>query len=214
MIDGMTLALFTAASLALLILPGPSVLYIVARSVDQGRAAGLVSTLGMTFGGLVHVAAAVLGISTILLSSATAFSVLRYAGAAYLIYLGIRTLLQRGRHTLSDGKTADSMKKVFWQAWLVQVLNPKTALFFLAFLPQFIDPGGMHPAVQSALLGLWFLVLAMITDATYAVLASKLKARWSGRWGSGGAVLQRYAAATTYFGLGLMTAFAGSRKGG
>src|ERR1700730_17879358 len=135
-----TLGVFAGASLVLLLTPGPAILYIVTRSVEQGRLAGLISALGICAGTLFHVAAAALGISALLLASALAFNVLRYVGAAYLIFLGISTL-SRGDDA-SDGRAieAASVRRIFAQGVVVNLLNPHTALFFFAFLPQFVVP--------------------------------------------------------------------------
>nr|BFE86896.1 hypothetical protein GCM10020093_094970 [Planobispora longispora] len=133
--DLSTLALFAAATLALLIVPGPAVVYIVTRSVAQGRSAGLVSVLGIHLGSLVHVAAAALGISALLAASATAFTVVKYLGAAYLIWLGIRKLMNGRNGTGAAEPPVASRTRMFWEGFVVNVLNPKTAIFFLAFLP-------------------------------------------------------------------------------
>src|SRR2546430_243228 len=135
-----TLALFIAAALGLFIVPGPAVLYVVTRSVDQGRKAGLISVLGIGTGTLFHVAAAALGISVLLVASALALTVLKYVGAAYLIYLGLRTLLKRENSEEVDTVQPRKLSRVFFQGVIVNVFNPKTALFFFAFLPQFVDP--------------------------------------------------------------------------
>src|SRR5919108_1115352 len=134
------LGLFVAAALLLLITPGPAVLYIVARSVDQGRRAGLVSMLGVHAGTLVHIAGAAAGLSAVLMASATAFSVVKYLGAAYLIYLGVRRLRDRSVATAATtAPRAVDLRRAFVDGFVVNLLNPKTALFFLAFLPQFVD---------------------------------------------------------------------------
>src|SRR5581483_2126472 len=135
-----TIALFLVAGLGLVLIPGPNIIYIVTRSVDQGRRAGLVSALGVEMATLVHVTAAAFGLSALLLSSALAFSVVKYVGAAYLIYLGIRTLLTRDQHQETVVVEPKSLSHIFFQGVLVNLLNPKTALFFFAFLPQFVDP--------------------------------------------------------------------------
>ncbi len=132
-----TLLLFTAAAMALIVVPGPAVLYIVGQSVDGGRRAGLVSALGIATGGLVHVLAAAIGLSAFVLSSATAFSVVKYAGAAYLVVLGIRRLLERDEARVELRERG--LRRIYGQGVVVNVLNPKTALFFFAFLPQFVD---------------------------------------------------------------------------
>ena len=134
-----TLARFSVASLALLIVPGPAVLYIVTRSIDQGRTAGIVSTLGIHVGTLVHIAAAALGLSALVVSSALAFNTIKYLGAAYLIWLGVGKLLGRDDDVNESEVKTQRLSRIFYQGILVNILNPKTALFFLAFLPQFVD---------------------------------------------------------------------------
>jgi len=136
-----TLAVFVLAAVALLVTPGPAVLYIVARSVEQGRWAGLVSALGVHVGTLVHVAAAALGLSALLVSSALAFDIVKYLGALYLMYLGIRRLLTSDAAAAASAAAPRSLRRLFAQGIVVNILNPKTALFFLAFLPQFTTRG-------------------------------------------------------------------------
>jgi threonine/homoserine/homoserine lactone efflux protein len=204
-----TIALFAGAALALLVIPGPAVLYIVAQSVGQGRAAGLVSMLGIQAGGLVHVAAAALGLSALLVQSALAFNLVKYAGAAYLVYLGLRKLV--GRERLQDGAARAPVprSRLFRQGIVVNVLNPKTALFFFAFLPQFVDPDAGAVALQIAFLGVLFIALAVLSDGLYALAAGSAAGWLRGRpaflraesWISGSVLL----------GLGLATAFSGSR---
>ena len=202
------LALFAVAALALLLVPGPAVLYVVTRSIHQGRRAGLVSVLGIHLGTLVHITAATVGLSALLVSSATAFSVVKYAGAAYLIGLGLWTIFAR---------TADAdvvlggerrLRRVFAQGVVVNVLNPKTALFFLAFLPQFVDPSRGHATLQIALLGVTFAALGMVTDSLWALVAGTMgeKLRGSCRF----AKSQRYVSGTVFVGLGVVTALAGA----
>jgi threonine/homoserine/homoserine lactone efflux protein len=179
-----TLALFSLASLAMLVFPGPSVLYIVTRSVSQGRRAGIVSMLGIELGGLVHVAAAAIGLSALLASSATAFTLLKYAGAAYLVYLGVRKLLDPDGEALDGARTGHSRRRLFWEGVLVNVLNPKTAMFFLAFLPQFVDPAEGAAALQVALLGGLFIALAIVSDGAYALAAGTAGAWFRARRGA------------------------------
>lgn len=202
-----TLALFVAAALALLLVPGPSVLYIVARSVHQGRRAGLVSALGVELGGLVHVLAATLGLSALVLSSALLFSVLKSLGAAYLVYLGMRTLLSRDEAHDLKAPEAQRLSRVFWQGALVNALNPKTALFFLAFLPQFVNPAHGSVAVQTFSLGVLFLLLATLSDSLYALLAGSLSTRWRGNRRF--ARRQKYLTGGLYLALGVGTATVG-----
>ena len=168
--DVSTLALFVAAALVLLIVPGPSVLYIVARSVEGGRTAGLVSVLGVQTGALVHIAFAALGISAILASSALAFSVVKWLGAAYLVWLGLRRIF--GRDEAEDvAVEPERLSRVFSQGVVVNTFNPKTALFFLAFLPQFVDPARGAAWTQILLLGATFVALALCSDGLYALLS-------------------------------------------
>jgi threonine/homoserine/homoserine lactone efflux protein len=173
--DLATLAVFCAASLALAVLPGPAVLYIVTRSIDQGRFAGFVSALGISLGGLVHVAAATIGLSSLLASSATAFAVVKYAGAAYLVFLGVRRLLTREMVDVIDAAPARPRRRLFLDGVVVNILNPKTALFFLAFLPQFVDPDGTAAPFQIFVLGLIFVVIALSSDSLWALTAGTLR---------------------------------------
>jgi threonine/homoserine/homoserine lactone efflux protein len=200
--DASTLLLFVAAALALLAVPGPAVLYIVARSIDQGRRAGLVSMLGIHTGSLVHVAAASLGLSSLLVSSATAFQAVKYAGAAYLIVLGVRRLLTREEAARAPRRA--SRGRLYRQGVVVNVLNPKTALFFLAFLPQFVDVEAGHVGLQIALLGLLFVALGIVSDGTYALLAGTLGSRL--RRSRAFARAQRWVTGSVYVGLGAATA--------
>ena len=173
-----TFVIFAAASAAFLAVPGPSVIYIISRSLAEGRTAGIVSALGIQAGGLVHVTAATVGVSTLLASSATAFSIVKYAGAAYLILLGLRRLLDGEEQEEGDGGPV-ARRQLFWQGVLVNSLNPKTALFFLAFLPQFVDPDRGAVAPQVLALGVLFLLLAMASDSTYALVAGSVRG-WLG----------------------------------
>ena len=138
--DRATLLVFSAAALALIVVPGPAVLYIVSQSLDRGRLAGFVSALGIAVGGLVHVLAAAIGLSSILVSSATAFNVIKYAGALYLIGMGLWTIFRRRDEQPASAPSERRLRRRFGQGVIVNVLNPKTALFFFAFLPQFVDP--------------------------------------------------------------------------
>ena len=168
--DASTFALFVAAALVMLIVPGPSVLYIVARSVEGGRMAGFVSVLGVQTGALVHIAFAALGLSAILASSAVAFSIVKWLGAAYLIWLGLRRIFG-GEEEEDVSVEPELLSRVYVQGVIVNVLNPKTALFFLAFLPQFVDPSRGAAWTQVLLLGATFVVLALCSDGLYALLS-------------------------------------------
>ncbi len=181
-----TLLLFAAAALALLVVPGPAVVYVVTRSASQGRTAGLVSVLGLHTGSIVHVAAAVTGLSAVLLASATAFEVVKLVGAAYLVWLGLVRLAGRGRADTGEAVPA-SLRRIYRDGIVVAVLNPKTALFFVAFLPQFVDPSRGPVALQVLVLGLCFIALGLLSDGTYAVVAGSVARRLRGRgrrqWG-------------------------------
>ena len=173
-----SLGVFVAAALLLLVTPGPAVLYIVARSVDQGRAAGLVSALGVHAGTLAHIAAAAAGLSVLLTASATLFSFVKYLGAAYLgIFLGVRRLLDRTPLGGPGPTRAIPWRRAFLDGAIVNVLNPKTALFFLAFLPQFVDPTRGPVGPQVLTLGLVFVMLGLVTDGLYAIAAGSAR-RW------------------------------------
>jgi threonine/homoserine/homoserine lactone efflux protein len=210
MIEFSKLYFFLGASLALLLVPGPAVLYITARSANQGRLAGLVSVLAIETANFLQAVAATLGLSAILLSSALAFDVVKYLGAAYLIYLGIRKLFAREAETGEQAIHQESLKRIYWQGFAINLLNPKTALFYFAFLPQFVDPARGNVTAQTLLLGALFVGMACITDSLYALLASSLADRLRGNhhFQKG----QRYFAGLVYVGLGITTAFTGSKK--
>ena len=210
MIDFAKLYFFIAASLALLLVPGPAVLYITARSSNQGRVAGLVSVFAIETANLLQAVAAALGLSAILLSSALAFDVVKYIGAAYLIYLGIRKLLSSDAQTEDEDVHRESLSKIYWQGFFVNILNPKTALFFLAFLPQFVNPEKGNVTAQTLILGGIFVGLAIITDSLYALLFSSLAGQF--RRNKNFEKGQRYFAGLVYIGLGIATAFTGPKK--
>ena len=210
MVDTTRLTLFLITAFVILITPGPAVLYIIARSVDQGRLAGIVSTLGVAFGTMFHVAAAALGISALLATSATAFSVLKYLGAAYLIYLGIRKLMERDLYDRQHVYVPESHGRIFWQGVVVNVLNPKTALFFLAFLPQFIDISRGHATLQMIGLGLLFVIIGIFSDGSWALLAGT-----AGSWLKnhlGFLRAQRYFSGSVFIVLGVAMAVTGQNR--
>jgi threonine/homoserine/homoserine lactone efflux protein len=193
-------AVFIPAALVLLAIPGPAVLYIVATSVDGGRRNGLVSVAGIHLGSLVHITAAVAGLSALIVSSAIAFSAVKYVGAAYLVYVGIRKLLGKDAPVETVERAPRSTRRVFGQGVVVNVLNPKTALFFLAFMPQFVDPD--RPVwTQTIVLGLCWVALGLITDGAYALAGGTL-----------GGILRRrrkavrYASGSIFIGLGAVAA--------
>jgi threonine/homoserine/homoserine lactone efflux protein len=198
------LPVFLLAALILLLTPGPAVLYIIARSMDQGRLAGFVSVLSIESGNSVHVLAATLGLSAILMSSALAFSIVKYLGAAYLIYLGIRRLLSRDQGHEIARVQRQSLRRIYSQGVLVATLNPKTALFFLAFLPQFVDPSADSVTLQFLTLGGLFVTMAIMTDSMYALLAST-----AGGWlkkNQSFLRADRYIVGSVYIGLGVTAA--------
>jgi len=201
--DSSSFALFLVSSLILLVVPGPAVLYIVARSIDEGWPAGVVSALGVALGSVGLVFAAAFGISALIDSSPLAFGVIRYLGAAYLIYLGIRTFRARDSGGMSVVRPPASHGRAFREGIVVNFLNPKTAIFFLAFLPQFVNPaGGIR--FQLVMLGLIFVGMGIVTDTIYAVLAGAAAARLRGdtRFPR----VRRIGVAAVYVGLGLAAA--------
>jgi threonine/homoserine/homoserine lactone efflux protein len=205
-----TLSLFIAATSILVFMPGPNTLYIIARSIQQGRRAGIISSLGVQVGTLLHIAAAVLGLSALLLSSALAFNVVKYAGAAYLIYLGVKTLLTKEQIGPAREIQKASLSRVFYQGVVVNLLNPKTALFFFAFLPQFIDAARGRVAMQIVLFGTILVVIGTLGDSVYALAAGSV-----GAWLRGNLRFlraQRYFAGSVYLGLGAATALSGTHK--
>jgi threonine/homoserine/homoserine lactone efflux protein len=199
-----TLALFCSAALVLLLVPGPSVLYIVTRSIEHGRRAGLVSVLGTHAGAIVHVAGAAFGVSALIVSSAVAFSIVKYLGAGYLVWLGVRRWRAGERVMSAADRPAVPMGNLCRQAFVVSVLNPKTAIFFLAFLPQFVDPEAGAVTVQVLVLGTAFIAIGLVSDSTYALAASSLgsllrRSRRARR-------AERYVESGVYMGLGVTTA--------
>jgi threonine/homoserine/homoserine lactone efflux protein len=198
--------LFVAASVVLLLTPGPAVLYIVARSVEQGRVAGLVSVLGIHLGTIVHITAAAVGLSALIVSSALAFAVVKYLGAAYLIWIGIRTFMAMGPDPQAPEVPAEPLRRVFRDGFVVNLFNPKTAIFFLAFLPQFVDParGALH--WQILILGLTFMALGILSDGMFALAAGAARnfLRRNRRF----LRFQRWFAGTSFIGLGVTAALA------
>ena len=210
--DASTYALFVAAALALLLVPGPAVIYVVARSVERGRLTGLVSVLGVELGTLLHVVFAAAGLSAIVVSSAVAFSVVKWLGAAYLVWLGLRQILGRdgGDQEAPLSGSGEDRLRVFSQSVLVQVLNPKVALFFLAFLPQFVDPSRSAAWTQVVVLGITLATLGLFTDGLYALLGGT-----AGEWirkqraGAGLRRARRYVTGGVYIALGAVAAVSG-----
>lgn len=202
--------LFVTAAIVLNAMPGQGVLYIVTRTIDQGRRAGLLSVLGVAVGAIIHSTVAAFGLSALLLSSSIAFETVKYLGAAYLIFLGVQKFVKREDPAQAVERASASRFRVFYQGVLANTLNPKTALFFFAFLPQFVNISRGSVAIQILLLGLTFTLLGVCSDSTWALLASVVgkKLKQSSTFVRG----ERYVAGSVYLGLGLATAFSGSRK--
>jgi threonine/homoserine/homoserine lactone efflux protein len=208
--DPSRLAFFVGASLALLVVPGPAVLYIVTQSIGQGRRAGLACCTGIHTGTLVHVTAATVGLSALLASSAVAFDVVKYAGAAYLIVVGVRRLAGFEHAETLDEPRVRTYGQLYRQGIVVNLLNPKTALFFLAFLPQFVDPSRGPAWKQILVLGLLFSVLGFLSDTSWALVAGTLgqRLRRSTRF----PVVQRYVSGAIFLGLGAVAALSAPVK--
>jgi threonine/homoserine/homoserine lactone efflux protein len=204
-----TLAVFAGASVIITLIPGPAVLYIVTRAMDHGRRGGVASALGVNLGILVHVAFAVLGLSVLLGSSAVAFNVVKYVGAAYLIYVGARRLLDREEVPTAAAVVPRSNKRLFSQGIIVSILNPKLALFFVAFLPQFVDRAH-NVRIQLLVFGLLFEAIAMVTDSSYALLAGTVGGALRDR--KSYARAERYVAGGIYIALGAAAAATGSSR--
>jgi threonine/homoserine/homoserine lactone efflux protein len=199
-----TYALFTATALVLLAMPGPAVLYVVSRSIDQGRRAGLASVLGITTGTVVHVTMATIGLSSLILASRVAFDTVRYAGAAYLIYLGARRLLTRGAEEELEERPPRTARDLYIQGLVVNLLNPKTIVFIFAFLPQFVDVGAGHVWFQIMVLGLSFAALGLASDSLYAFVAGTVADRLRGTRLV--ARVERWFGGTVLIGLGITSA--------
>jgi threonine/homoserine/homoserine lactone efflux protein len=208
--DSSTIWLFALAATALIVVPGPAVLYIVAQSVGQGRRAGLVSASGVASGGLVHVLGASIGLSGLLLSSATLFSIVKFAGAGYLIYHGGRRLLGLEASALVAPTEVRSRRRLYRDGAVVNILNPKTALFFYAFLPQFLDPHKGSVALQALMLGVLFVAIALVSDSLWA-LASGSAAEWL-KERPLAVSLERWLTGTVLIGLGAAAALTGTQK--
>ena len=204
-----TFGLFVAAALALLLVPGPAVFYVVARGVEGGRVAGLVSCLGIEVGTLAHAAFAAVGLSALLASSAAAFAIVKWLGAAYLIWLGLKRLFGRDEEDAPAEVEPEPLSRLFSQGVIVQVFNPKVALFFLAFLPQFVDPSRGDAWTQILVLGATLAALGLLTDGLYALIGGTASAALRRR-GSRFRRVQRYFSGGVYLALGAASAASGS----
>ena len=205
MIEGNKLALFLSAALVLAVMPGPGILYVLGRTLNGGRREGVSSALGTFLGGLVHAVAAAVGLSALLVASAAAFQTVRYAGAAYLIYLGISMV--RNRHLQIAGSDASPTgHQSFIQGVTTEILNPKTALFFLSFIPQFVVPSKGHAAFQFLVLGSISVALNTAVDLVVVFFAAALAKRL--RSSPNFNTKQRAASGLGMIGLGLYVAVA------
>ena len=172
LIDYSLLPAFILAAFIICVAPGPDMAFVISRSISQGRKHGIATAIGIQIGTIIHILLAVLGLSAILMTSVWAFLILKYIGAAYLIYLGIQTLKNRNSFSISTDKKKVSIRKAFWEGALTDIFNPKVALFFLTFIPQFIDPSLSNTAIQFIILGLILGILGLIVDITVALIAS------------------------------------------
>lgn len=204
--SGTALYAFLIATLVLVLTPGPAVVFIITRTLAQGRKAGLSSVAGVALGNLANAVGASIGLAALFAVSSLAFTVVRWAGAAYLIYLGIQALRQPAAPADGAQPPRAEPRKLFRDGFFVALLNPKTTLFFAAFIPQFLHPEGSQ-AVQALVLSVFFVVVAAMTDSLYALLAGSLAPMLRGAAGSG-----RYVSALVYFALGLYAAFGGTRQ--
>lgn len=194
---------FGIASVALLVIPGPAVIYILNRSVSDGREVGLAAVAGLELGNFMHVIAASAGLSAVLATSATAFNAVKWLGAGYLVFVGLRTLITKPA-AMSGDSSSVTLKRSFTQGVVVNTLNPKVALFFLSYLPQFIDADKGAAWSQALILGSTFVVLGCITDGMYALTASALRDKLlTGRTLP---FVQRYVAGTVFVALGVIAA--------
>lgn len=205
--DRSSMVVFISAALVLLAIPGPAVMYVVGRSIGLGRSAGFVSALGIGVGTCIHVAAAAVGLSALLMSSAVAFGAVKYLGAAYLVFLGVQKLRREESLELTGSGARVKLSRVFGQGVIVNVLNPKTALFFFAFLPQFVDASRGPVAPQILFLGLLFATMGVVSDSLWGIFAGTVAERLSGnaRWTRA----QRYVSGGMLISLGLATAVSG-----
>jgi len=198
------LLLFVTASLALIVVPGPDMIFILTRGVSQGRPAGLVSAAGVCSGNLVHTAFATVGLSAILAQSAVAFSMVKYAGAAYLVYLGVRTILDKEGFASPGHAERTRLATVFRQGLLSNILNPKVALFFLAFLPQFADPAAGSVGLQMLGFGVAFTIMGLAVLSVVALCSGALGVWLRSRPSFAGAL--RWLTGSVLVGLGLRLA--------
>jgi threonine/homoserine/homoserine lactone efflux protein len=195
---------FLATALAILLVPGPAVLYVVTRSIEMGRAGGIASVAGITTATFAYVALAVAGLSSLVVASTAVFDVVKYAGAAYLLFLGVRRLLGRGLDAEAEEPAPRTRRRAYTQGVLVNLTNPKMIVFVFAFLPQFVDPHASRPWLQTLVLGLSFTALAFLSDSLYAVAAGSVADRLRGTERI--AKVQRWVGGSVLVGLGVLAA--------
>jgi threonine/homoserine/homoserine lactone efflux protein len=199
-----TYAVFLATGMALLAIPGPAVLYVVTRSIEMGRRGGLTSVAGITTATVTHVALATAGLSSLVLASTVAFDAVKYVGAAYLLFLGVRRLLGRGLEQPNAAAAPRTRRRAYAQGVVVNLTNPKTIVFVFAFLPQFVDPHARRVWLQVLVLGLSFAVLGCLSDSVWALAAGTVADRLRGTRRI--ARVQRWLGGGTLVGLGVLAA--------
>lgn len=207
--DAHTVLIVALASLVLVVVPGPAVIYILTRSVSQGKVAGLASAIGVNLGSTFHVLAAVAGLSVVLASSAYAYTALKWLGVAYLAWIGYRTLTSKDAEFAEPEIQTQSLRRIFAQGVVVNLLNPKVAIFFLAFLPQFVDPTSSNPTLQTFILGMTLVIIGLLSDSLYALVGGGLGDLFRRRPGAARAT--RLTAGFTYLALAGIAAATGSR---
>ncbi len=208
--DGTTVLVVALAAIVLVVIPGPAVIYILTRSVSQGRNAGLVSAVGVNLGSTIHVLAAVAGLTVLLANSAAAYAAVKWAGVAYLAWIGIRALTADDTAFTEPSIQPTALRRIFAQGVLVNVLNPKVAIFFLAFLPQFVDPNAPDAATQTLVLGLTLVTIGLISDSVYAVLGGSVGDIFRRR--PSAARTSRIVAGSTYLALAGVAAVTGAKS--
>jgi threonine/homoserine/homoserine lactone efflux protein len=206
--DSSTVLIVALASLVLVVIPGPAVIYILTRSVSQGKAAGLASAIGVNLGSTFHVLAAVAGLSVLLASSAHAYTIVKWLGVGYLAWIGYRTLVAKDAEYTEPDIRRHSLRRIFFQGVVVNVLNPKVAMFFLAFLPQFVDSTSPNPPLQTFILGMTLVVIGLLSDSIYALIGGGLGDLFRRRPGAARAT--RLTAGITYLALAGISAATGS----
>jgi len=204
MLDSTQIILFCSTSLLLAITPGPDIIYVITRGITQGHKSGMAAAAGFSLGNIAHTTFAIVGLSAIIRSSALAFTAIKIAGALYLIYIGWKTFTSKGGTSAEKDTKILSPKAVFIQSITANVLNPKVALFFIAFFPQFVKPQNGHPAIQMALLGLLFIICTFIVFSACALFSGQIGEKLKNSRGAG---LLNKAAGAVLMGLGVALAF-------